>query len=60
MCYYKTFDLRSKTIISLIPFQNIDFTSIQVESPRCLVVNGRVLGADNEALATLSVSAMSE
>jgi len=38
----------------------ISFTSIQVESPRSLVVNGRTLGADNEALATLTVSAMSE
>ncbi|BFZ12632.1 hypothetical protein BsWGS_15671 [Bradybaena similaris] len=38
----------------------IGFTSIQVDSPRCLVVNGRKLGINKEALTVLSVSAVSD
>jgi hypothetical protein len=38
----------------------INFPSIQVDSPRCLVVNGRKLGINKEALTVLSVSAVSE
>ncbi|XP_005111071.1 tetratricopeptide repeat protein 5 [Aplysia californica] len=38
----------------------ISFGSIIVDSPRFLIVNGRALGANKEALAVLSVSTVSE
>ncbi|KAH9515620.1 Tetratricopeptide repeat protein 5 [Bulinus truncatus] len=40
--------------------KEVNFSSIQVDSPRLLIVNGRKLGFNKEALPVLSVSAVSE
>jgi len=41
-------------------FQELNYKSIRVDSPLVMVVNGRKLGAEKQALTSLSLVAKSE
>ena len=47
-------------LFCLLFVQEISFTSVQVDSPRFLVVNGRKLGASKEVQPILSTRAVSD
>ena len=54
------FYLSLSRIVSPGLFQELNYKSIRVDSPLVMVVNGRKLGADKQALTSLALVAKSE